>query len=102
MWSDGQPVVMVTATVHDGTVVRWYPDLNSAQVHRPWITASRNGVLIGPSVYLTDIPGEVVDAAREAWRALTDDCHADLEHLATHRTRTVPNGPLTPVEDTHG
>ncbi|MEU4804312.1 hypothetical protein [Actinosynnema sp. NPDC023587] len=92
----------MTNTVLDGTVVRWFPDLNSAQIQRPWICASHHGVRVGPSVYLTEIPDDVVDAARAAWRELTSGRGGDLAYLATHRSRTVPNGPLIPVEDTDG
>jgi hypothetical protein len=90
-------VVTVTPTIMDGTVVRWHPDLNAATHRRPWISASRNGVSVH-TTYLTDVPDEVVTAAREAYEVLRRDRHADLQHLATHRDSVVLNGPLVPAD----
>lgn len=90
------PVVTVTTTVMDGTVVRWHRDVQAAQTMRPVLSACREGVLVHGG-YLTAIPDEWVAAARQAHELLARNPHADLSHLATHRHRGPSNGPLEPV-----
>lgn len=91
------PVITVKATVFDGTVVRWHRSLTAAENHHPFLSASRNGVMVHGE-YLTDIPDELVAAARAAYEELRRNHDADLKHLATHRNRGFPNGPLEPVQ----
>lgn len=91
------PVVTVTTTVMDGTVVRWHRSVYAAQTMSPEVSASRKGVRIH-AAYLTEVPAEWVDAARAAHEVLAQNRVADLSHLATHRHRGPSNGPLEPVE----
>lgn len=92
------PVVLVTPTVMDGTVVRWYRDVAAAEQYRPVLSASRNGVTVHAE-YLTSIPDAWVDDARRTHTTLSRNRVADLRHLATHRHQHVPNGPLVEVND---
>lgn len=93
-----QPVITVSATLMDGQVVRWHRSVSDATIHRPVISASRNGVAVHAE-YLTDVPDEWVSAAREAHATLKRNRSADLRSLATHVNRGPSNGPLVPVED---
>lgn len=97
--SENEPVVTVTATVMDGTVVRWHRSVSAAEIHRPTVSASRNGVMVHGE-YLTDVPPEWIEAATKAYEQLRRARRADLTHLATHRHQGVLNGPLVPVERT--
>lgn len=92
------PVITVKATIMDGTVVRWHRNLNAAEIHLPTLSASHNGVMVHGE-YLTDVPDTWITAAREAHETLRADRDADMTHLATHRNRGFPNGPLVPVEE---
>lgn len=92
------PVVTVTATIMDGTVVRWHRSLSAAECHAPTVTASRNGVMV-PNGYVTDVPPEWMQAATQAYEKLRRAPRADMKHLATHRHNIVANGPLVPVEE---
>lgn len=91
------PVITVTVTVMDGTVVRWFRDLNAAENMRAAVSASRNGVSIHAE-YLTDVPKLWVDAALEAYGELKVNRDVNLSGMATHRHRGAMNGPLVPVE----
>lgn len=91
------PVVTVTATVIDGTVVRWHRSLTAAANHRPAVSASRSGVCVHDR-YLTDVPEDWLTAARAVYEALRFDRDAYVGHLATHRPQGFPNGPLEPVQ----
>jgi hypothetical protein len=91
-------IITVTATVMDGTVVRWHHTLSAAETHRPAISASRRGVAV-QAEYLTDLPPEWVAAATAAYETLRRTPRADMRHLATHRNRGPSNGPLVPVEE---
>ena len=90
------PVVIVTTTVTDGTVVRWHRDVRAAELHRPVLSASRNGVAVHAE-YLTCIPDEWVDAAKRAHKMLRDVRGANLGHLATHHVRGLGAGPVEPI-----
>lgn len=92
------PIITVTATVMDGTVVRWHHTLSAAETFRPAVSASRRGVAIHAE-YLTDVPAEWVTSATRAYETLRRAPRADMKHLATHRNRGVMNGPLVPVEE---
>lgn len=89
-------VVVVTHTVGDGTVVRWYRTLAAAECHQVLVSASRNGVMIHGSVYLHDIPQHWLAAAEVARVRLTRG--QDVTHFATHRHDRFLNGPLVPVD----
>ncbi|MGW0587461.1 hypothetical protein [Streptosporangium sp. NPDC002607] len=94
----GDPVVTVTPTVMDGTVVRWHHSVRDAEIHRPVVSASRRGVAIHAE-YITDVPVGWIVAATQAYEALLNDRRADLGHLATHRNQGHPSGPLVPVTE---
>jgi hypothetical protein len=91
-------IITVKTTIMDGTVVRWYRRLDDANIHRPVLSASRNGVRVH-DVYLHEIPDEVLSVAQDAYAVLRRDPHADVHHLATHVNRGPTNGPLVPVEE---
>jgi hypothetical protein len=88
-------IVIVTPTIMDGTVVRWYATEHAAVERDEAITASRNGIRVPGD--LADIPDAVIRAAVGAHVVLRDDEDIDLSHLATHRRRGM-FGPLEPVE----
>ena len=88
-----RPVVTVTPTIMDGTVVRWYASLADAEAHRPTVSASRNCVL----EHLEDVPADWRAAADAAHFAMRFNRHADMSSLATH-TKTRFMGPLAPVD----
>ena len=93
-----KPVITVTATIMDGTVVRWYRAFGDAQTRRPFLSASRNGVKVHEG-YLHEIPDEVLQVAQEAYGKLRRTPGADLSELATHINKGPLNGPLVPVEE---
>jgi len=95
--NDDAPVVTVTPTICDGTVVRWHRDVNAAANHRTVVSASRNGVSIHTE-YLHEVPADWLTAANAAYEQLRRNRNADVGHLATHRNSIVRNGPLVPVE----
>ncbi|MEU8362322.1 hypothetical protein AB0C27_40520 [Nonomuraea sp. NPDC048882] len=93
-----KPVITVTPTIMDGTVVRWHRSLSAAECHAPTVTASRHGVMV-PNGYVTEVPPEWLQAAMGAYETLRRNRDADMKHLATHRHNIVANGPLVPVEE---
>lgn len=97
-----EPVVIVTHTIMDGQVARWYRSVDAATIHRATLSASRNGVMVPSDEYLTDIPEAWQAAAREAHAELSGDRDADVRRLATHRHKGVCNGPIVPVEGGEG
>ena len=90
-------IVTVTPTIMDGTVVRWYHNENAVEYGREMVSASRNGVRVNG--YLTDVPGDVLSAAQQAYETLRRDDRTDISHLATHRRRGL-FGPLEPIAET--
>lgn len=93
------PVVTVTTTIIDGTVVRWYRTVGQAENRRPVLSASRRGVRVHAE-YLTDLPPAWIDAAKAAHKRLSGSPDADVNDLATHRQRMVHgtrSGPLEPI-----
>jgi hypothetical protein len=92
-------IVTVTATVMDGTAVRWYRGMSAAEMHRPVLSASRRGVKVYDGVYLNEVPPEWIAAAMQAYETLRGDPRADVKHLATHVNKGPSNGPLVPVEE---
>jgi hypothetical protein len=90
-------VVTVTATVMDGTVVRWHRNTAAAEDCRAELaSASRNGVLVRG--YLHELPPGVLVAAERVHERLSADRRADFRYLATHR-RDGLAGPLVPVRE---
>lgn len=89
------PVVTVLDKTLDGAMVRWSRTVDDAREMLAVLVATREGVKVGPRVYLTEIPEEWVAAAKAAYRALADG--AGVSHLATHRYRFQGGGPLDPV-----
>jgi hypothetical protein len=95
MASMSDPVITVTATVQHGTVIRWYRSIEAAEDRGPALSASRMGVMVHRE-YLTDIPAEWIDRAREAHAVLAADRNADLDSWATY-SRHGLFGPLKVV-----
>lgn len=66
-----------------GVVVRWWAHEMAIQ---PAVSASRDGVMV--TVFLHEVPQNILDKANEVWEALRQGGHAPWVHnLATHRTR---------------
>ncbi len=93
---ENPPVIMVTSTIMDGTVVRWYRSVHAAELHHPAVSASHRGVAIHEE-FLTGIPSSWVEGAEQAFHALSANTRVDLSHLATHRHRQFLNGPIEEV-----
>ncbi len=90
-------IVIVTPTIQDGTVVRWYRNEWEAENRSVQISASRNAVKIHGTLEVDDWFDEVVPQARQAHEVLRQNHDADMNHLATHRRNGLV-GPLVPVE----
>ena len=88
-------VVIVTPTILDGTVVRWYEDVEAVKYGGEVLSASRNGVMVFG--YLTRIPAAWITDATGAWEKLAADRDADVSGLATHRTR-FGRGEVEPID----
>ncbi|SRR6266705_1085265 len=95
-------IVIVTPTIMDGAVVRWYHAVDvtnfgdTEPVHiagEEVASASRNGVRVRG--YLHDAEA-ILPAARAAYETLRANPGADLSHLATHHRRVL-SGELVPV-----
>jgi hypothetical protein len=89
-------IVTVTATVMDGTVVRWHASERAEALGREQVSVSRNGVLVNG--YLHEVPEDVLTMAQEIHRGWQNNRNAwpDIGKLATHRRRGVL-GPLEPI-----
>lgn len=85
--SEDSVVSVVTQTVLDGTVVRWYDGSEGVEL----ASASRNGVLF----HCDDVPDRVRDNALGAHKELSRNRNADVRHYATH-VREGLFGPLVP------
>lgn len=94
-WQPGDPVVVVTPTVMDGTVVRWYRDLYAYDNGREYLSASRKGVRV--NIFLHDVPAGDMAAAQRTYEALKANPDADMKSLATHRGSGLV-GPLVEVD----
>lgn len=84
---DGQVVSVITQTIMDGTVVRWYDSASGAEI----ASASRYALMF----YGEDVPAAVRDAARGAHAELGRSRNADVRHYATHECDGL-FGPLVP------
>lgn len=74
------PVITVTATIMDGTVVRWFDSLDAAERNDPVVSASRTMVVR----HRKPVPAEWDAAAQEVFRTLDYDRNFDLRYMATH------------------
>jgi hypothetical protein len=96
-------IVIITPTIMDGTVVRWYRPVEVTGIDaeptfiagEELVSASRNGVMVRG--YLDQIGDQVLADARQACKALRADRDADLSHLATHRRRAMFSDDLVAV-----
>ncbi|MFB4312934.1 hypothetical protein [Actinomadura sp. 21ATH] len=98
------PVITVTSTIMDGTVVRWFRNLGEAELQQPVLAASRHGVSVH-APYLTDIADTWVADARRAHEELRRDRRANMTGWATHQQREVTgfrSGPLEPIKKKEG
>jgi len=84
-------IVIVTPTILDGQVVRWYASEEAAQYGQEILSASRRGVQV--EGFLHDVPDDVLTQARDAHRVLA--AGGDVGHLATHRKERF--GDLVPI-----
>jgi hypothetical protein len=77
-------VVIITPTIMDGRVVRWYQSLNAAEQSNEIVSASRNGVRVECFVSPDGVES-LVALIREARKA-ADLIRSgkDVSHLATH------------------
>lgn len=76
-------VVIVTPTIMDGQVVRWYRTVQQAQHGEPSLSVSRNGVLLNS--YLHELPPELLAIAEDLRRSML--AGRDVSHAATHQRR---------------
>lgn len=94
-------ICVVTPTIMDGTVVRWYFPDDSEAGHpgiEPALSASRNGVRVGTFLHL--IPDELKARATRAYLLLSQDSDTDLSSWATHKRQNAFGGPLVPIDRT--
>jgi hypothetical protein len=77
-------VVVATATIMDGRVVRWYRSETHAAAHECSVSASAHRVSVHDDDYQT-LPGEWVALAMDVHRQLARDPDANVGHVATHR-----------------
>jgi hypothetical protein len=92
-------VVIETATVMSGSVLRWYRNETAAKWGRTFVSASREGVLVADGVYLDTIPTDVLDEAKAAYRDLAAGRRERASRFVTHRQR-FGSDELIPVEPT--
>ena len=90
-------VIIVTPTIMDGQVVRWYAGKNAAENDDEMLSASSNGVRV--FVYLDDVSDEVMAQAKAAYETLRTG--GDVQHLATHRVGMFTRA-LEPIEAVAG
>jgi hypothetical protein len=78
-------IVIVTPTIMDGVVVRWYVSEASAENGRERISVSRNGVMVNG--YLHEVPDDIFALANEIYLTWKRDPNAwpDIQKAATHR-----------------
>lgn len=76
-------VVIVSPTIKDGTVVRWYRSLSAAEDRDQLATASRGGFRFPGLLRAAD--AELIDTVRDAHGSLATGRIDDVDKLATHR-----------------
>ncbi len=84
-------VCIVSPTIQDGTVVRWYRSEIAAEMRHVLISASRNAVVDGDALILGDVPPEIRAQAEAAHAELRANHDADMSVYATH-TRALFGG----------
>lgn len=89
------PVVTVTPTIMDGTVVRWHAGGSAEEAGRALVSASHSGVMIHGDVFLHDLPAAWLEAAQDACARIKGG--RDVSRLATHR-RPFGSRTLIPVD----
>lgn len=78
------------------TIVRWYPDVWSAERNHVMMTATSTGITTHTR-YLNEIPAAWLESARSVYSILQVDAYADLQRMATHKNSVASNGPLVAV-----
>jgi hypothetical protein len=95
--TEQRTVVLVTPTIQDGTVVRWYRSDASAKGGNEFMSASRNGVLV--HVFLHTVSEDLLAQADEVHRILRDSGPDERVYaLATHRHQGLLSDTLIPVD----
>lgn len=89
-------IVVATATIMDGLVVRWYDTEGAALEVRPHVSASRNRVLVHIN---DDRTATALPDAEEAHRLLRLNYEANYERVKAMATHDHPffGGTLTPI-----
>lgn len=83
-------ICLVTPTIMDGPVVRWYADETAVEERRELASASRHGV-----VHVVGISPTVAVVAAAAYSELRRNPFADVRHYATHTKPLF--GPPVPI-----
>lgn len=91
---DPDMVVMVTPTIEDGYVVRWYRNIDTASRGSERVSASRNAVNIHVPIHF--VPVDLIVIATDVRRMLRRDDVEPVKALATHR-RKVFGDELEPI-----
>lgn len=92
------PVITATPTIQSGLVIRWFRGMGGYENRGAVLSASRDGVMIHGDVFLHDLPGEWVEAAKGATAAIRAEAQEDAKALATHRQDGFL-GPLVSVDE---
>lgn len=93
--NEDETVVLVTPTIEDGTVVRWYVHEAAAENCCEYMSASRNGVLV--KTYLHKVPEGQLLAAQAAYELMRRDRNADVSDMATHRFKRFMGREIEPI-----
>lgn len=91
-------VCIVTPTIQDGTVVRWYRSEIAAEMRKTMVSASRNAVIVGEHLSNGEVPPETMAAAEAAHAELRANHDADMHVYATHYRTGIFGGMLVPVD----
>lgn len=92
---EDETVVLVTPTIEDGTVVRWYVHEAAAENCCEYMSASRNGVQV--KTYLHKVPEGQLLAAQAAYELMRRDRNADVSDMATHRFKRFMGREIEPI-----
>jgi len=91
------PVIVATATVMDGLVLRWYRTTDDWNDRTAAVSASRNGVCIH-TVYLHQVPPGWLEDANRAWQLIASGRVAQARReMATHEPTRLIGGELRPA-----
>lgn len=91
-------IVIITPTICDGTVVRWYTSETAARRGQEIVSASRNAVMVNASVVSrsdADALRHVMDEAVHTMALIRQG--VNVRYLATHTQRLGSNEPI-PVQ----